>query len=73
MYDTVYGNGFLNRFDKLISRNVSVQIESDLHLRTKEESLNWLNLLTSTKMLGAVFIVNQVLFFNYRLIFYYTD
>ncbi|CAI6347084.1 unnamed protein product [Macrosiphum euphorbiae] len=47
------------RFDKLISRNVSIQIESDLHLKTKEESLNWLNYLTSSKELGALFIVNQ--------------
>ncbi|XP_016657076.1 fatty acid synthase isoform X4 [Acyrthosiphon pisum] len=47
------------RFDQLISRNVSIQIESDLHLKTKEESLNWLNYLTSSKELGALFIVNQ--------------
>ncbi|KAF0755952.1 fatty acid synthase-like isoform X1 [Aphis craccivora] len=47
------------KFDKLISRNVPIQIESDLHLKTKEESLSWLNILTSSKILGALFIVNQ--------------
>ncbi|XP_060835401.1 fatty acid synthase-like [Rhopalosiphum padi] len=47
------------KFDKLISQNVSIQIESDVHLKTKEESLNWLNFLTSSRVLGALFIVNQ--------------
>ncbi|XP_026822789.1 fatty acid synthase-like, partial [Rhopalosiphum maidis] len=47
------------RFDRLISRNVSVQIESDLHLKSKEESLNWLNNLTNFKVLDSIFIVNQ--------------
>jgi len=55
-----YGHIFLDRFDKLISQNVSIQIESDVHLKTKEESLNWLNFLTSSRVLGALFIVNQV-------------
>jgi len=61
MYDTFYVYIFQNRFDKLISRNVSIQIESDLHLKTKEESLNWLNYLTNLKVLDAIFIINQVL------------
>uniref|UniRef100_A0A2H8TDM0 Fatty acid synthase n=1 Tax=Melanaphis sacchari TaxID=742174 RepID=A0A2H8TDM0_9HEMI len=47
------------RFDKLISRNVSIQIESDSHLKSKEGSLNWLNCLTSSNVLGALFIINQ--------------
>lgn len=61
MYDTFYGYIFQNRFNTLISRNVSIQIESDLNLKTKEESLNWLNYLTNFKVLDAIFIVNQVL------------
>jgi len=61
MYDTFYDYIFQNRFDRLISRNVSVQIESDLHLKSKEESLNWLNYLTHFEVLDAIFIVNQVL------------
>jgi len=61
MYDTFYGYIFRNRFDRLISRNVSIQIESDLNLKTKEESLNWLNSLTNCKVIDAIFIVNQVL------------
>lgn len=61
MYDTFYVYIFQNRFDKLISRNVSIQIESDLHLKTKEESLTWLNYLTNLKVLDAIFIINQVL------------
>eukprot|EP00102_Acyrthosiphon_pisum_P016442 XP_008187406.1 PREDICTED: fatty acid synthase-like [Acyrthosiphon pisum] len=48
------------RFDRLISRNVSIQIESDFNLKTKEESLNWLNYLTNFKVLDAIFIVNQI-------------
>lgn len=50
----------LNRFDKLISRNVSVQIESDFYLNTREESVNWLNRLTSSNVLGLILMVNQV-------------
>lgn len=61
MHDTLYGYIFQNRFDRLISRNVSVQIESDLHLKSKEESLNWLNYLTNLKVIDAIFVVNQVL------------
>jgi len=61
MYNILYDFIFLNRFDRLISRNVSVQIESDLHLKSKEESLNWLNNLTNFKVLDSIFIVNQVL------------
>jgi len=61
MYDTFYGYIFQNRFDRLVSQNVSIQIESDLNLKTKEESLNWLNYLTNFKVLDAIFIVNQVL------------
>jgi len=61
MYNTLYGYIFQNRFDRLISRNVSIQIESDLNLKTKEESLSWLNNLTNFKVLDAIFIVNQVL------------
>jgi len=57
---TFYGFVFQNRFDRLISRNVSVQIESDLHLKSKKESLNWLNYLTNFKVLDAIFMVNQV-------------
>ncbi|CAH1725990.1 unnamed protein product [Aphis gossypii] len=48
------------RFDRLIARNVSVQIESDLQLKSKEETLNWLNNLTNFKILDAIFIVNQL-------------
>lgn len=61
MYATCYGYIFQNRFNRLISQNVSLQIESDLNLKTKEESLNWLNYLTNFKVLDAIFIVNQVL------------
>lgn len=61
MYDTFYGYIFQNRFDRLVSQNVSIQIESDLNLKTKEESLNWLNYLTNFTVLDAIFIVNQVL------------
>lgn len=42
-----------------------MQIESDLHLNTKDDSLNWLKYLTSSKELGALFIVNQVLYLFY--------
>lgn len=58
-----YGFNDLNvfdRFDRLISQNVSVQIESDSYLQTKEESLNWLHRLTSSNVLGSLFIINQV-------------
>jgi len=51
---------FLKRFDKLISRNISVTIESDIYLNTREESVNWLNRLTSSNILGSIFIINQV-------------
>jgi len=61
MYDFFYGYIFQNRFNRLISQNVSIQIESDLNLKTKEESLNWFNHLTNFKVLDAIFIVNQVL------------
>lgn len=61
MCDTFYGYVFQNRFDRLISRNVSIQIESDSHLKSEEESLNWLNYLTNFKVLDAIFVVNQVL------------
>lgn len=61
IYNTLCGYISLNRFDRLIARNVSVQIESDLHLKSKEETLNWLNNLTNFKILDAIFIVNQVL------------
>lgn len=52
---------YYNRFNRLISQNISVQIESDSHLQTKEETLNWLNRLTSSNVLGSIFVLNQVL------------
>lgn len=53
-------NCFCIRFNRLISKNLSIQIESDTHLNTKENSLNWLNCLTSFSVLGSLFIINQV-------------
>jgi len=62
IYNILYDDYIsLNRFDRLIARNLSVQIESDLHLKSKEETLKWLNNLTNFKILDAIFIVNQVL------------
>lgn len=60
-YMSVFGL-FCISFDRLISRNVSVQIESDVHLKTRDESLYWLDRLSSSNVLGSIFIVNQVFF-----------
>lgn len=53
------------RLDKLLSQNVSVHIESDFHLRTKEETQDWLTRLASSHLLGSLFIINQVIVYNY--------
>ncbi|VVC29220.1 Hypothetical protein CINCED_3A006213 [Cinara cedri] len=47
------------RFDKLISRNVSVQIESNVYLNNRVDSLSWLNRLSAFNVIGSVFIINQ--------------
>lgn len=44
----------VNRFDKLLLGNVSIQIESCLYMETKELLFN---------VLGSFFIINQVLIF----------
>lgn len=51
---------FAIRFDRLISRNVSVQIESEVNLKPREECLYWLDRVLSSNVLGSIFVVNQV-------------
>jgi len=53
-----------NRFDKLMSRNISVQIQSFLYFKTRKESLEWLTRLASSSVLGSLLIVNQVHYIN---------
>ncbi|VVC44020.1 Acyl transferase/acyl hydrolase/lysophospholipase,Acyl transferase,Malonyl-CoA [Cinara cedri] len=43
----------------IISLKVSIQIESDIQLNSRDESLKWLSRLTSSRALGSIFIINQ--------------
>ncbi|XP_050438841.1 fatty acid synthase-like [Adelges cooleyi] len=47
------------RFNQLLSKHVSIHIESNISIKSKEDALNWFNRLTSSNQLGGIFLINQ--------------